>query len=134
MNNFYYYVFYLLVKIAKKINKRDLDPAFTGIIWISIPVILNVLSLFFYFTQGTSNDTEGEIYLYAAVITLPVLIMNYYILLHNEKSLKIIQYFDSLHLNKRICLIRIFIIIIYYIFSILLCLYLANYNRKLIGL
>jgi heme/copper-type cytochrome/quinol oxidase subunit 2 len=123
-----------LVKIAKKINKRDLDPAFTGIIWISIPVILNVLSLFFYFTQGTSNDTEGEIYLYAAVITLPVLIMNYYILLHNEKSLKIIQYFDSLHLNKRICLIRIFIIIIYYIFSILLCLYLANYNRKLIGL
>jgi hypothetical protein len=123
-----------LVKIAKKINKRDLDPAFTGIIWISIPVILNVLSLFFYFTQGTSNDTEGEIYLYAAVITLPVLIMNYYILLHNEKSLKIIQYFDSLHLNNRICLIRIFIIITYYIFSILLCLYLANYNRKLIGL
>jgi uncharacterized membrane protein len=76
MYNFYYYVFYRLVKIAKKINKRDLDPAFTGIIWISIPVILNVLSLFFYFTQGTSNDTEGEISLYAAVITLPVLIMN----------------------------------------------------------
>jgi hypothetical protein len=134
MYNFYYYVFYRLVKIAKKINKRDLDPAFTGIIWISIPVILNVLSLFFYFTQGTSNDTEGEISLYAAVITLPVLIMNYYILLHNEKSLKIIQYFVSLHLNNRICLIRIFIIITYYIFSILLCLYLANYNRILIGL
>jgi hypothetical protein len=54
MNNFYYYFFYTVALFAKRVNKRDKDYSFSSLMFVSLCMGLNILSVIFLLKKFTS--------------------------------------------------------------------------------
>src|SRR4051794_19448190 len=129
MNNIYYYTFYLLTNQARKINSKDKDPVITGMIWLSLPIFLNVESLFMLANGTHYHESEGQVFIKIGTMGLSVLLINYYLLIRNKKYQQIIEFFDEKYKHTKHNTLTILLIIIFFVFSFASCIYIAKQGR-----
>ena len=91
VDNTYFNAYYLFMRFCKKIKPKDIDNAFTGLLVLSIPTLLNIFSVFTCLEK--SLMTKSNTYLISILITVPVLAINYFILY--KKSPEITRYYDE---------------------------------------
>ncbi len=128
MNNFYYYFFYTVAIFARRINKRDKDYAFSSLIFVSLCVGLNILSVIFIvdkFTSVSLNITTS-ILLMAAIIFG----VNYLLLMKNGKDVKIIEFYDNMQRNHKATFWKRVFVIGYIFLSYGLCIFAAYITKK----
>ena len=128
--NLYYYWFYLLTRFVHKSKKSDSDGAFTALLWLSLPMVLNLLSIKFLFDGIGFRESKFRIYLICISIIVHVVAMNYCLMMRNGKHGKIKAYFEEKfkernHHNRPIVLLLIFVLL-----SIVICTHLAMLNRE----
>lgn len=128
MNNFYYYLFYTVAIFARRINKRDKDYTFSSLIFVSLCVGLNILSVIFLVDRFTpvSLDIKVSILIMAAV----VFGVNYLLLMKNRKDVKIIEFYDKRRKSDKSTFLKRVFVISYIILSYGLCIYVAYLTKK----
>lgn len=98
MDNFYYLFFYKLCIFFKWINRRQKDIyRFSSYIFITLCESLNVLS-FLVYLQSKIHFTLSTITTYEMCI--PLLLLNYFILMANGKDKKIFNYYEERYFEK----------------------------------
>ena len=91
--NLYYHFFYLLTKFSKWINKRNSEYAFSGMAYLSVCMVFNVMAILFafeIFSQFNAHLLKWHIFLSLAIIGL-----NYILLMRNGKHKQIINHYDG---------------------------------------
>ncbi len=126
MNNVYYYAFYILTKFFTRINKNDKDPAFTSLMILSTPTFLNLLSIIIAFNGISNHESQSRVSIISFFTVLPIVGINYLILIFNKKREKIISFFDEQDKNPNY--LKVAIISFYFILSFTLCIHLAIKN------
>lgn len=122
-SGFYYYMFFRLCKISKKINKGDQDFAFTSTILISLLMGLNLFVCVMLIKLTKLNGLN--LMIFPVFIMVPVFIVNYFLLINKGKSVEIIASFEKKNRNQ---LWDIFLLV-YVIVSIAACIILAQMLR-----
>ena len=127
MDNFYYYFFYKLGNFFKWVNRRQKDIyRFSSYIFISVCQSLNVLSFLLYLnTKIWFHLNSFTTYM----ITIPIIILNYFILMKNGKDKKIFDYYDKFYTNKRNNKFSSAIIILYVSLTFAICTFLVCQNK-----
>lgn len=126
-------MFYLLGRLVHKIRKDDEDFAFTALILISIPIGLNVLSVMMLLNGIEYRASKQTNFFLALFIFVPIVAINYFLLMRNNNHEKIMSYFREKYKDTNHSFLVILLIVIYIIASISLCVYLAQQNRALHG-
>lgn len=134
MNSLYYYTFYVFAKLARKINRKDKSPDFTAVLWISIPMFLNILSVIIYFGGVSYHESRNKVWLLAIFVALPIILVNYFLLNKNNKSQMILSYYDNKYASKKQNLWIVTLIIFYIVVTFGVCFFLAYQNRKHLGI
>lgn len=121
MNNFYYLIFYMIANFARKINKREKDYTFSSLIFLSLCMGLNALSIVFLLRAFTSIqiNIKGIVIIIAAI----VFFVNYLLLMRNKKDEKIIDFYDREYQNKKVSSSIIFWVVAYVVFSYSFCIF-----------
>lgn len=120
MKDLYYYSFYFLSIFSKALNKRNTDYAFSGVAFLTTFMGFNVFTIFFFFKKHRMIEINP--YFLSIVIMLPLLAINYYCLISNNKSGKIIdEYKKRWHLRKKGDYTYLIILLVYIIASMSLC-------------
>ncbi len=91
MNNFYFYFFYRLAKFIKAVGKNS-SYTFASYTFISACLGLNIIS--FIFLLGHKNLYQNS-HLLSLLVCGPILILNYFILMFNNKDKKIFEYYNE---------------------------------------
>lgn len=128
MNNFYYYLFYSIAIFARKINKRDKDYTFSSLMFLSLCVGLNILSVIFLIDKFTSASLNIRISILLMVII--VFGANYLLLMRNGKDVKIIEFYEKKNDSRKSLFWKRFLVVIYILFSYGLCIYAAYVTKK----
>jgi hypothetical protein len=95
MKNFYFYFFYLLTSFTKKINRRNFDPAFSGIAYLSVLMGFNLFTLLSFLELNNFIILKGKAVFIC--ILLGVFAINY-ILLY-KRSDTIINFYTERRLS-----------------------------------
>lgn len=127
MKNFYYYFFYTIANFARRVNKRDKDFSFSSLIFLSLCVGLNILSIIFLIDGFTSISININ----ASILVMSAIVygVNYLILMKNGKSIKIIEFYDRRFENHKPKLMSILLVICYIVFSYGICIYTAYLTK-----
>jgi len=127
MNNFYYYLFYAIASFARRVNKRDKDFTFSSLIFLSLCVGLNILSIIFIIDGLTSVSLNIKVSI--LVMAAIVFGINYLLLMKNDKDVKIIEYYDRKYENQKRSFWKNIFVITYVVFSYGLCIYAAYLTK-----
>jgi len=127
MNNVYYFFFYTVAKFVKRINKNDLDYAFSSVVFISSCMMCNVLSIVFLINKHQSTGLNST--LTSIFIGLPLIIANWYLLMSNARAEKIMEFYNKKYENRGYNIVGMFFIILYIILSYGACIYIAYLLR-----
>lgn len=127
MNNFYYYLFYTIARFARRVNKRDKDFTFSSLIFLSLCIGLNVLSIIFI----TDSLTSVSLNIKVSILIMAAIIfgVNYLLLMKNGKDVKIIEFYDNKYKNRKHSFWNVFFVIGYVFFSYGICIYAAYLTK-----
>lgn len=114
------------MRFCKKIKPKDIDNASTALFVLSVPIVLNIFSVFTYFEK--SLLTKSNTYLISILISVPMFAINYFNLY--KKSLEITSYYDEKYKNRPYNKTGILLLILYVIFSFAICGYLAYLKKN----
>jgi hypothetical protein len=128
MNNIYYYAFYLLANLARRIKKSDKDFAFTGLMLLSTPMFLNALSIITLLGGIAYQEKKSTLNILSFLVVLSIVAINYFFLLRGKKSGLILAFFEEKCKTKH-NLWQIIAVVAYFIFSIVSFIYVAKLNR-----
>lgn len=128
MDNIYNFFFYLVAKVSHKINKQDKDFAFTAVVFVSLCMILNMLALSLLILNNNINSVRPRVL--GILISLPLIGLNWYFLMSNGKSEKIMNYYNEKFENKNYNKLTIFLIVFYICFSLSSAIYIAFLVRN----
>jgi hypothetical protein len=126
--NFYYYIYYLFTKFAKKIGNKN-DYPLIGMYMLSTLIFLNVT--FLYLVLGNEEARKllmiSEVYskLTAVGIIILVGIINYFILIKNKKSDKILKYYSDNPVSKRYFRLTTIFIVLYTLTTVISTFYIV---------
>ena len=128
MNNFYYYLFYAIANFARRVNKKDKDFTFSSLIFLSLCIGLNILSIIFLLDGLTSVSLNIK----TSILIMAIIVfgINYLLLMKNGKDVKIIQFYDNKYENQKPGFWKNFCVIAYVVFSYGTCIYAAYLTRK----
>lgn len=131
MNNLYYYTFYLMVKVAKRLNKKDESPNFGGLMILSSTIFFNVCSLLILLTTKFGNSwatnllNPSNVKVTCLAIMIVIVVLNYMVLMYDHKSDKIIEFFNEKFKTEKRNKAKVFLITAYNILSIITGIYLS---------
>ena len=129
MSNLYYHSFYLIVTFFRKIYKKEYeDPNFASVCVLSLCFASHIVIIMGII--GLPNIGQQAMKLYTALFILPVLCLNYYFLMHNNRADKILKYYDEKYKERNISIWTLILIIGYIIISFVSCGYLAYLLRN----
>lgn len=117
--NPYYYLYYRLYKFAKKVSKWD--SAWLAAVWIAGLNFFNIAAVVFWIFPAKKILIFSPWSL-SLMVTIPLILMNYFIFIHKGKSNKIIAEYEKE--SKRQKLWSSILTTVY----IVLTLYLAHLN------
>lgn len=129
MNNFYYYIFYKFCLVARKVNKRDNDYMFTALIALSVLFGMNILTI--YFVIKEVYGLRFNVKVAPLIIMGTIYGLNYYLLMRNNKGVRIMDYFDSESENNKQIIWKAILVIIYVVLTFIVCgvvAYLTKYH------
>lgn len=92
MINPYYYLYYRLYKFAKKVSKWN--PAWLAVVWIAGLNFFNIAAFIFLIFPAKKVLIFPPWYI-SLMTTIPLMVLNYFIFLHKDKSAKIIAHYDN---------------------------------------
>jgi hypothetical protein len=127
MRNCYYYSFFLLATFSKKVNKNNSEYAFSGMTYLSLLMSFNIFTLLSILELSLNIKFNGSL-LYIAT-GLCIIGINYYLLIANDKSVAILNFYKknwNVHQNKQ----ALVAFIVYVVVSIVLCVYSAYLIRN----
>jgi uncharacterized membrane protein YbhN (UPF0104 family) len=127
MNNFYYYLFYTIARFARRVNKRDKDFTFSSLIFLSLCVGLNILSIIFIVDRLTSVSLNIKVSI--LIMAAIVFGINYLLLMKNGKDVKIVEFYDNKYENRKHNFWNVFFVIGYVVFSYGICIYAAYLTK-----
>lgn len=128
MDNIYYYVFYLIVKMIKRLNSRHDFPNFSGALFLSTLIFFNFLSLLIPIASSLIHPSN--IFFICITVMIIVVIPNYYLLMNEEKSQRIITFFDEKFKNEKRNKTKIALIVLYIILTYVLMIYVFTLKRN----
>ncbi len=128
MSNIYYFFFYSVAMFVKKINKNDSDYAFSSVVFISSCMICNVLSIVLLINKYQSAGLNPT--LTSILIGLPLIALNWYLLMSNAKAETIVALYDEKYQNKSYSPLSLFFVILYIVFSYGSCIFIAYLLRN----
>lgn len=128
MSNIYYFFFYSVAMFVKKINKNDSDYAFSSVVFISSCMICNVLSVVLLINKYQSAGLNPT--LTSILIGLPLIALNWYLLMSNAKAETIVALYDEKYQNKSYSPLSLFFVILYIVFSYGSCIFIAYLLRN----
>jgi len=128
MSNIYYFFFYSVAMFVKKINKNDSDYAFSSVVFISSCMICNVLSVVLLINKYQSAGLNPT--LTSILIGLPLIALNWYLLMSNAKADTIVALYDEKYQNKSYSPLSLFFVILYIVFSYGSCIFIAYLLRN----
>lgn len=128
MSNIYYFFFYSVAMFVKKINKNDSDYAFSSVVFISSCMICNVLSIVLLINKYQSAGLNPT--LTSILIGLPLIALNWYLLMSNAKADTIVALYDEKYQNKSYSPLSLFFVILYIVFSYGSCIFIAYLLRN----
>ena len=128
MDNIYNFFFYITAKVSQKINSKDKDFAFTAVVFVSLCMISNILALLFLFMNNDIKNLWSK--MFAILITLPLVGLNWFFLMRNGKSENIISYYNEKYADIAYNKISLVLISLYIIFSFSSVFYLAYLLRN----
>ena len=123
MKNIYYYSFYFLSAFIKIVNKRNKDYAFSGMAFLVMLMTFNVFTILSFTIKY--EIIEINPYILSIFIMLPLMGINYYFLISNNKSRGIINLYEEKWKLKKNDFIYLIVFLFYVIISILSCGYAA---------
>lgn len=97
MRNLYHYSFYLLTSFTKKVNRKNLDPAFSGIAYLSVLMGFNLFTVLSFLELSNFIKVRGKA-VYIGIL-LGMLVINY--LLLYKRSDEIISLYSARSLSGR---------------------------------
>ena len=121
MKKYYYYFFYLTSILGRKINKRDDDYTFAGLLVVSTCISMHVFSILFLLDKFGILKVKEKLYL--ILIMAVVFQINSFLLMKKGKDKKIVRYFDNRFLKRAHNYWCIIGAGLYFIFSIAACTY-----------
>ncbi len=89
VRNFYYYSFYFLAESIRKVNKNNKDYLFSGVAFLSMLMMLNTFTIIYLIFRY--NVKAINPYLLSLCIAIPLLGLNYYFLLRNNRGKEIVE-------------------------------------------
>jgi len=113
---------------VKKINKNDSDYAFSSVVFISSCMICNVLSVVLLINKYQSAGLNPT--LTSILIGLPLIALNWYLLMSNAKADTIVALYDEKYQNKSYSPLSLFFVILYIVFSYGSCIFIAYLLRN----
>lgn len=122
-NGFYYYMFYRICRVSKKINKNDQDFAFTSTVLISLLMGLNLFSLVMIIKL--TKYSELNLLIFPFIISVPIFVLNFSLLMSKGKSVDIITSFE----NKKRNTLWDILLTVYVIITLAACIVLAQIVR-----
>ena len=131
MDNLYYYTFYLLIKVAKRLNKKDDSPNFGGLMILSSTIFFNFCSILVLMTKKLGNSFAIELLkpshvrLTCFTIMIVTGIINYMVLMYDHKADRIIEFFNEKFKIQKQNKVKVVLIIVYNILSIIIGIYLS---------
>ena len=125
--NIYYHFFYLLTKFSKWANKRNSEYAFSGMAYLSMCMVFNVITVLF--AVEFWNHFNVHLVKWQILLSLAVIGLNYFFLMHKGKYKKIINHYESGYKHNKNKSVKA-ILVFYIIMSNALCFYLAYLVRN----
>lgn len=122
-SGFYYYMFFRICMVSKKINKNDQDFAFTSTVVVSLLMGLNLFTLVMLIKL--IKHVELNLLIFPVIILIPLFIVNYFLFMNKGRSNDIIASFES----KKRKAFWDFLLILYVTVSFAGCILLAQLVR-----
>lgn len=99
MKDFYYFGFYLLSMFSRRVNKGNSEYAFSGMACLSVLLWLNIYSLLLSpLRLFDIIKTKGNLFYIGTMLCL--LMVNYYLLIANNKSEAIFNFYKEREASK----------------------------------
>jgi hypothetical protein len=124
--NIYYYTYYILAKAVKKLNRRDTDFAFTGIMILDLLIAFNIITIVSYIGGKAFIHTQPK--LIGGGLAVFVGIINYFILMRDKKYKTIISEYDAKY--RPVNRWHILLVATYAISSFAISIYIATIVRN----
>ncbi|MCC6290080.1 MAG: hypothetical protein IT249_19550 [Chitinophagaceae bacterium] len=123
----FFYLFYYLVSIfGRKLGDKK-DYTISGLFVITICISFNIMTVFFLLQRNSEvihlNSTT------CLIIGFIVFVFNWRVFMKDDKSLKIIEYYDNEFAEKKISYKKILIVIVYIALTFSIIIYVAYLNR-----
>lgn len=122
-SGFYYYMFFRICMISKKINRNDQDFAFTSTTVISLFMGLNLFTIVMLIKL--KKHVGLNLLMLPIIILVPLFIINYLLLMSKGRSTDIITSFE----NKKRNAFWDILLILYAVVSLATCIVLAQLVR-----
>ena len=126
MNNFYCYFFYLTNVFLRKINKRNRDNM-RAVALISGIQGGNLITLV-YLMGYLPHYNRKPMILFSTFFCIPILLFNYWYFMYKENDKKIMSFYIEKYKYKNHNLITIFLVLAYYIGSLVYPFYLMSHK------
>ena len=124
MKNLYYYNFYFLTVFSKLVNKRNTDYAFSGMSYLTLLMGSNVFTILSLIAKYETIEINPIVY--SMLVMLPIMGINYLLLIRNNKSENIINlYAEKWKSKEKYNSIFLIFFLIYVVLSVISCGYTA---------
>jgi hypothetical protein len=122
MKKIYYFSFYFLYMFVKMLNKRNPDYSFSAIAYLSTFMMLNLMNILLYFLPKIIIEINPT--LFAVIISLPILALNYYLLQFKNKDKQLIKTYNyEWQSNKKKNIKYLVAFLLYLTITIAFCFY-----------
>lgn len=120
-----------MVKVAKRLNKKDESPNFGGLMILSSTIFFNACSILILMNKKLENSWTKELLKSSNVrftcltVMIIAVILNYVLLIYNNKADRIIEFFNEKFKAEKQNKVKVFLIIFYNVMSIITGIYLS---------
>jgi hypothetical protein len=127
MANPYHYLFYVIARFFKKINKVDKDALDSSSTFISMCFLFHVAAIWFFLSilKNMRVTITGML-----IASVPIFFINYLFLTKNNRGEKIFDFYNEKFSNSRNKKLIVMAVVLYVVFSVGSAIFLAAIYRN----